>query len=325
MCQSQLAPIERAVQSFLATLKTGRNYSVHTLRAYQRDLSEFMGYLRKQGGKDVSHVSNELMKAWFYQMDGKHYSRSSLLRKQAALRSFLKWCYLEGLLPEYRGESLRFKNKQRKLPQFCTPHEIEQLIANLQGKDWLALRNLALLEFLYGSGARVSELEQAHFRDCNLLEGVLKVFGKRNRERLVPLGDLAVRAYQNYLEVLPAKVRIRPSMPLFLNKNLGPLSQRSIQRLIKGWRDVLGGRYQLTPHVFRHSFATHLLDAGMDLRMLQELLGHQSIMMTMRYSHPTTDGKMSAVKALEKQMTGYNKGSTSKIVPIPKAVNYLCN
>lgn len=278
--------LEQAILQFIDYCRNSRNYSEHTLKSYSTDLNEF---IQNTKAKDVSDLDTNRIKAHLLKLDSSGLARSSVLRKNSSIQSFVRYCKKMGWECSHPARPLRLSNKAKRLPKFLTPEEIETILNAFSSEDWLTVRNLALIEFLYGSGVRVSELENATFNDLDLSKGILKVKGKRKKERLAPLGEMAVKAYQRYMCALTGKLRFDFNTPLFVNRNLKKLNQRSIQRLVKKAGLLTSSRIRVTPHVFRHSFATHLLENGMDLRSLQELLGHKSISTTQIYTHVTFD------------------------------------
>ncbi len=280
------------IHDYMNFLENSLNYSYHTIKSYKTDLCEFARFLQDKKIVRLERLNENLIKNHLYCLESeKKISRRTVIRKLTSIKSFIKFLRKQGLLSVDITKTLRLKNKIKKLPKVISENEIENLLNIFDNSKWLSIRNLAILEILYGSGVRVAELESAKFGDFNMISGVLKVKGKRKKERLVPIGKFALKAYYKYLKAIESKYSYQTNTALFLNKNLKPLTQRSIQRFIKYAALAANTRISVTPHVLRHSFATHLLENGMDLRTLQELLGHVSISTTQIYTHVNFEQK----------------------------------
>jgi len=280
------------IHDYMNFLENSLNYSYHTIKSYKTDLCEFARFLKNKKIVRLEKLNENLIKNHLYFLESeKKVSRRTVIRKLTSIKSFIKFLRKQGLLAVDITKTLRLKNKIKKLPKVISENDIENLLNTFDNSKWLSIRNLAILEILYGSGVRVAELESAKFGDFNMISGVLKVRGKRKKERLVPIGTFALKAYYKYLKAIESKYSYQVNTALFLNKNLKPLTQRSIQRFIKHAALAANTRISVTPHVLRHSFATHLLENGMDLRTLQELLGHVSISTTQIYTHVNFEQK----------------------------------
>ncbi len=280
------------IHDYMNFIGNSLNYSYHTIKSYKTDLCEFASFLQDKKIVRLEKLNENLIKNHlFYLESEKKVSRRTVIRKLTSIKSFIKFLRKQGLLAVDITKTLRLKNKIKKLPKVISENDIENILNIFDNSKWLSIRNLAILEILYGSGVRVAELENAKFGDFNMISGVLKVKGKRKKERLVPIGKFALKAYYKYLKAIESKCSYQANTALFLNKNLKPLTQRSIQRFIKHAALAANTRISVTPHVLRHSFATHLLENGMDLRTLQELLGHVSISTTQIYTHVNFEQK----------------------------------
>ena len=287
-----------AVKQFLEFIRDVKNFSPHTVKNYSLDLSHFSSEMERKGVQEFSTLSPEAIREYLMDLDKKgSLKRRSVVRKYSALKSFFKYARLKEWIRENLTKGLRIPNKIKPLPKFVTSEEMNVVLdTSSSSRDlWIGLRNEAILEFLYGSGVRVSELTQANFGDFNMVAALLKVRGKRKRERLVPVSSFAVTAFREYQKALLGKMAFKFESPLFVNKNLSRIHERTVQRLAKKTGLLSGSRIPLTPHVFRHSFATHLLENGMDLRTLQELLGHKSISTTQIYTHVTFEQKKKTI------------------------------
>jgi len=278
-------PFGRWVRAWLAHLRTEAALSDHTLQAYRRDLGRFSGFLHDQGLKAEQVMTAEVL-AFLASERSRGLAPSSLARCQASLRGFFRWLLQEGHVPINPCAELPGPRLTRPLPKLLSGQQVEALVTAPDTSRPLGLRNRAILELLYATGARVSEV--ADLRSDSVLDdlGVIRCHGKRDKQRLVPLGRAAKEALARYLRderpVLAAK---NPGAPwLFLSKSGRRLGRDRILRIVQNL--ALGlGLPPVTPHVLRHSFATHLLEGGADLRAVQELLGHADIGTTEIYTH----------------------------------------
>ncbi|MFM8551875.1 MAG: tyrosine recombinase XerC, partial [Nitrospiraceae bacterium] len=222
--------------------------------------------------------------------------KSSLARKLAALRSLYRYLAREGLVGRNPAEEVRTPKQPQHLPRVLTKDDADALMELPAGDDLLALRDRAILETLYSTGARVSELVGMNLEDVNMGDGLVRLRGKGRKERIVPIGDVALDSVKEYQAGLPLKAAAgkassRPATPVFRNHRGGRLTARSVERIVGKYSSrLVSGR--VSPHALRHSFATHLLDEGADLRAIQEMLGHVSLGTTQKYTHLATDQLM---------------------------------
>lgn len=275
-------------------LQLERNLSPHTLAAYGRDLREFQAFLLTQKGFQeagdglLARIDQILLRRYLALLHKKN-SKTSIGRKLAALRSFFRYLVREGVLPTNPGELVGTPRREKALPKTLSVDEAFALMDGGEGEELLALRDRAIVETLYSCGLRVSELTGLDVGGLDLDQGLVRVAGKGRKERIVPVGSKAVAALQAYLDA-----RGNPALntPLFLNHRGGRLTPRSVERNLK--RQLLQGGVlkNATPHSLRHSFATHLLDGGADLRSIQELLGHASLSTTQKYTQVSVDQLM---------------------------------
>jgi integrase/recombinase XerC len=304
--------VQAAIEAYLGHLKGERDASAHTLRNYRVDLTQFAAYLRRRsgGGLDASPASvDELaIRGFLARLHGEKLARSSIARKLAALRSFFRFLCRRGLLAANPAELVRAP----RLPVRTTPHlsvdEAFQLLAaptrrlaapaarSRKDTGVLVRRDRAILELFYASGLRIGELTGVVADHLDLQEGLLRVVGKGRKERIVPVGRAALDALRSYLEVrgsLQLKVgNGSATAALFLNARGGPLGVRGVSQVVLRHLLASGLGKKITPHGLRHSFATHLLNAGADLRVIQELLGHARLSTTQRYTHVGLDKVM---------------------------------
>ncbi len=280
--------LAEAVERFLGYLRTVRNLSRHSLAAYGTDLLQLVAFLEARGTTDPGAVTHLDLRAWLGEIRGAGRSRATVARKLAAARSCFKWLCREGFLPADPAAGLRTPRRERLLPRFLSREEMVRLLAAPRGDGLPEVRDRALLETLYSSGIRVSEAAALDEEDLDLKSGVARVLGKGRRERLAGLGRYAVEALREYIAARGrAPARRRRAGALFENRDGGRLSTRGIQRVVARRLAQAGLDPRISPHKLRHSFATHLLDAGADLRSVQELLGHRNLASTQVYTHVT--------------------------------------
>jgi integrase/recombinase XerC len=280
------APLPPELQRFAAHLEAERRASAHTIRAYLADLAQYASFLAAEGTPLVPS-SPALVRA-FVARAAATAGPASLGRKLSTLRSFYGFLVREGLAPGNPARAVSSPRRPKRLPQVLPEEEAAALVEAPAEGTPLALRDRAFLELLYASGLRVSELTGLAVGDVDLAERLVRVLGKRRKERIVPFGTAAAEALQRYLEGARPALAAESGAAgdaLFLNHRGGRLSARSVARRIARWVLAAGLPRHVHPHVLRHSFATHLLGNGADLRGIQELLGHASLSTTQRYTH----------------------------------------
>jgi len=284
-------PTDRAIQAFLDHAQNARGMSAHTLRAYGADLAQFAGFLEERGA-DLATVDLGTLRAFLAALSSRNYAKSTLARKQASLRSFLRWAHRTGSLSRDPSRGLRSPRQDRRLPRFLREEEVQALLEAPDNSP-TGLRDRALLELLYASGLRGGEARALRVDDLDLEAGEVRVReGKGRKERIALIGSHAREAIAVYLRSgrpVLARSAQTASPALLLNKSGGPLSDRGIRRTLERYAAAAGGRVKVTPHVLRHSFATHLLAHGADLRSVQELLGHAHVSTTEIYTHVTSE------------------------------------
>ncbi len=284
-----------AITRFTGWLENERGYSAHTVAAYRRDLLEFAVGVEEL---PVALVDGRRVREWVARLHGRN-KKSSVARKLSSLRSFFKFLARRGVLAKSPMEEVAADRRERTIPVFLTVDEVFRLLETPGDGDSHWRRDRAILEFLYSTGIRVSELAGCNLADLDLAEGSVRVRGKGRKERIVPIGGPAVRALEIYLGERQAHLarlvadgrRVEPQA-LFVNDRGGRLTVRSVERLVQGYSLRAGILSRVTPHALRHSFATHLLEMGADLRSVQELLGHSSLSTTQRYTHLNMDHLM---------------------------------
>ena len=274
----------RYIDKFIDYLKIEKNASDHTIVNYSVDLLDFSKFL---GDASVETVTYLVLRRYLAHMREKNYSKRTIARKLATLRSFFRFLYREGYIKTNPATSISTPKLDKKLPLFLDTGEVVKLIEAPSERDLNGLRDRAILETLYSTGVRVSELVHLNVNDVDFIGGVVKVLGKGRKERLTPIGDKALRAIRNYL----SKRRLgKPAnrKAVFLNKGGTRLTDRSVRRVVGKYIKMVSLREGVSPHTLRHSFATHLLNKGADLRSVQELLGHMNLSTTQIYTHVTT-------------------------------------
>ena len=270
------------LESFIKHLSDERNYSEHTVKAYRGDLENFHGFLLKEE-KKIEDADIATINTYVSTLYGKN-SPASVERKISAIRSFLSYLVRKDIVAQNPAKLVRTPKKGKHLPVFLSVDEVFNLVdVKDPEKNPLRVRDRAVLELLYSSGLRVSELAGATLADLSIGEAIIRVRGKGNKERIVPVGSKALSALGEYLDI---REELKPvSDRIFLNSRGRGITTRSLARIIKKYGLVSGISKNVSPHVLRHSFATHLLAGGADLRAIQEMLGHASLSTTQRYTH----------------------------------------
>jgi len=286
-------PFEQLLLDFLAYLEFERGLSRNTLEAYRGDLQQFGVFLAAQG-LDPLTVGHTQLSGFLAILavgeGGRPASAATLQRKAACLRSFYRHLRREGVIAHDPTAELRGPRRAQKLPTVLSRDEVGRLLGAPRGTAPGALRDRALLELLYACGLRASEAVDLALEDLDLDEELLRARGKGSKERLVPIGRQAVAALRAYLERgRPALVGLRPERHVFVNRRGGGLSRQGLYKIVQGYADAVGLRERMSPHTLRHTFATHLLNGGCDLRTLQEMLGHADIATTQLYTHLSTE------------------------------------
>jgi integrase/recombinase XerC len=282
-----------AIARFLQFLAVERNASAYTVKSYREDLIGLADYLAEShGGRPPSpgDISVLELRAYVAALHEAGYAKTSIARHLASLRSFFRFGQREGWTKTNTAKPLRNPRKGRSLPHFLSAEEIQRLLDAPSTRDPMGLRDGAILETMYSAGLRVSEVVGLNESDIDFESGVLRVRGKGRRERMTPIGSYALRALQRWLPLrkLHAKEPAGAAAPVFVNKFGRRLTTRSVARMLEKYLKLTDLDRRTTPHSLRHSFATHLLDRGADIRSVQELLGHKSLVTTQIYTHVST-------------------------------------
>jgi integrase/recombinase XerC len=285
--------MEEALAEYLRHLALEKNASAHTVKSYREDLTQALDFFRTRLSDQSFQpgaLTTRLLRAHLAWLSEQGYSRSTIARRLAAIRSWCRFLCRQGVLAANPALGLRGPRQEKRLPHFVSREDMARLLATPPADTPLGRRDRAILETLYSAGLRVSELTGLDVADVELSEGVARVCGKGRKERLALLGPPAVEAIEHWLAQRQALAGARAaSLPaLFLNRNGTRLSTRSVGRLLEKYLKQAGLDPRTSPHTLRHSFATHLLDAGADIRSVQELLGHRSLATTQVYTHVST-------------------------------------
>jgi integrase/recombinase XerC len=302
--------LNHLLESFMDFLSTEKGYSEHTCRAYAHDLEDFISYFMnnralsityEEDDKETDHeinvenIGNLIIRGYLGQLHKQEMKKTSIARKLSSIRSFFKFLEKYGVISDNPTESVLTPKQEKPIPKYLSVDDMFRLLDSVKTGDMTGKRNRAILETLYSTGIRVSELVGLNFSDINFSGKTIRVTGKGNKERIVPIGATALAAIQDYREGLhQARIAANQRSPLFLNKNKGRLTARSVARILDTAARKAGLAVPVAPHDLRHSFATHMLDAGLDLRMVQELLGHKQLSTTQRYTHVSIDKLMAA-------------------------------
>jgi len=287
-----MVSFENLADEFLTHLRANLNYSEHTLESYGLDLSQFFQFLRDAGVGDIAQIHYTNIRSYLGELKREERAKATISRKLSCLRSFFKYLCRQGYLNHNPMVTISTPKREKRLPRFFYPEEVDALLELPDRNDPLGIRDAAILELFYSSGLRLSEVEGLTLADLDLGRGYVRVFGKGSKERMVPLGGAAKRAIARYLsEVRPVLLEKNgaPSEYVFLNYRGTRLSGRSIQRMFDKYLKRLAFNRKMSPHTLRHTFATHLLENGADLRVVQELLGHVDLSSTQIYTHLTKE------------------------------------
>lgn len=303
--------MEKTVEEFIKHLSSERNFSGHTLRNYQSDISQFHEYLQGVFKKneltpeDMRNADHIMIRAFLSSLYEKGLAKSSVARKISTIRTFFNFLCREGILANNPGRMVSTPRRGKPLPKFLSVDEADRLMGTPDGSDSTSARDRAILETFYSAGLRIGEIVAINLEDLNLSDGLIKVKGKGRKERIVPVGGKAIEAIKDYLSmdankhkplchpepVSGSQTMPEKGYPVFLNKYGKRITTRSVHRIVEKYKN-LSGLWDITPHSLRHSFATHLLEGGADLRSVQEMLGHSNLSTTQRYTHVSMDKLM---------------------------------
>lgn len=293
--------MQTIIERFSTYLQHERDVSPHTYKNYLVDLQQFHSFVQEKypriasdGEGRLSEVDASVIREYVSRMYDS-WSPSSMARKLASLRTFFNYCMRVGIVSSNPAKEVATPKIPKRVPKFLTVDEVFALLDAAAGEDVLGARDRAILELLYASGLRVSELVGLNIEDVDLKSGTVRVLGKGRKERIVPMGEKARTSLDTYLQKRHQLLgKVANEKGFFLNRHGGRLTARSIERLLGKYIRRSGLQKSVTPHVLRHTFATHLLGAGADMRGIQELLGHSSLSTTQKYTHVGVDKLMKA-------------------------------
>ncbi len=269
---------QELLEKYTVYLQVERFYSANTIENYQRDVTAFLKYIKR----DLKQITeNDIQK--YLQYLHKNYAENTVLRKYSSLKNCFKYLYSERLINNYPCSNIKVRKKTKKIPEFIDNKQINQLLKSIEIKDHFSARDQVILDILYATGIRVSELIEIKIKDIDFNEQFIKVTGKGDKERFVPFDHITKTDIINYLEKYRSKFGTNSEW-LIVNHHNRQLTRQGCYKIIKKHGEKVGIK-KLTPHMFRHSVATHLLNQGMDLKFVQELLGHENITTTQIYTH----------------------------------------
>ncbi len=293
--------MRRLIERFSTYLRFEKGASLHTHKNYLVDITQFFNFLEKRnpgigasGIERIGEVDANVVREYLGQMFDRM-SPSSMARKLASLRTFFSYCLRQGLILNNPAKEVATPKIPKRVPKFLTVDEVFTLLGSPTTADPLGSRDRAIMELLYASGLRVGELVALNVEDVDLTAPSVRVMGKGRKERIVPMGEKAVASLAGYLEFRPTLVSDEVAQrAMFVNRQGGRLTARSVERMLAKYIKQCGMQKTVTPHVLRHTFATHLLGAGADMRGIQELLGHASLSTTQKYTHVGIEKLMEA-------------------------------
>ncbi|MFA6142948.1 MAG: tyrosine recombinase XerC [Candidatus Omnitrophota bacterium] len=277
--------MQRYIEKFINYLKVEKNSSPHTITNYEVDLKFFASFL---GERDITSIDHLALRKFLAEMRNKNYAKRTVARKLASLRSFFKFLFREGHIKNNPITAISTPKLDKKLPVVLDVAKVKKLVEAPPEDTSAGLRDRAILETLYSAGIRVSELVGLDADDVDFISEVIKVFGKGRKDRIVPVGSLAISALRKYMD-RRSDDKVKDKDAVFLNKSGKRLTDRSVRRILDKYVRQTSVAEHISPHSLRHSFATHLLDRGADLRSVQELLGHMNLSTTQIYTHVTME------------------------------------
>lgn len=278
------------LQQFIRYIQVEKNFSVHTVREYETDIEQFLFFLESEGVQRFEEVEYLHARIYVTQLYDAGLARATISRKISAVRSFFRYLNREFQLDDAPFRSLYHPKKEERLPSFFYEQELEQLFVANEGQDLKSLRNMALLELLYATGIRVSECVGLELSQLDLDYSIVRVMGKGRKERIVPFGQFAHDALTQYLEqARPMLVKQKEHKRIFVNLRGDELTDRGVRHILKEMMKNAELHSNIYPHMLRHTFATHLLNNGADMRTVQELLGHSHLASTQVYTHVTKE------------------------------------
>ncbi|MFO7890839.1 MAG: tyrosine recombinase XerC [bacterium] len=279
------------INDFLQYLSSQRQYSHHTIEAYRRDILQFFELLYFNGSsknKNINDIARHDIRNFISSLIRYGMSKKSAQRKIAALKSFFAFLYKQNRIHKNPVSGIALPKQEKVLPKFLQEHEVSEIFKKIDTGSPSGIRDRAIIELFYSTGIRLSELSGLNIQDIDLHAGTIRVQGKGSKQRIVPIGKCACRAMREYLTQKQNFFTVKDKEALFLNRYGKRISNRGIQLRVSKWLSLVSEKKGLSPHILRHSFATHLLDRGADLQAVRELLGHSSLSTTQVYTHLST-------------------------------------
>ncbi len=290
--------MEKMIEKYLRYLKIERNASVHTITSYKNDLTSFNNFCKTQfeiapSNVDINLVTRLTLRLWLGNLSEEGLAKSSIARKVAALKSFFKYCFKRGYIEKNPAHLLVIPKKEKTLPKTVTPDDIVRLLESIDISSPQGLQDRAILEILYSTGIRVSELVSLNILDVDLTSSQISVIGKGNKQRMIPIGSTAHRIIKEFLmersKLYGKRTDADAHRALFLAASGQRIYDRSIRHTVERYLKIHSEVTQKSPHVLRHSFATHMLDNGADIRIIKEFLGHSNLAATQIYTHTSVE------------------------------------
>lgn len=278
------------IEQFLGYLTNERRYSDNTVTSYQRDLEDLLLFLETTGSVEIGKIDYQDMRLFLAYLTEKQLSSATIMRKLSSVRSFFKYAMREGYVSHQPLELIHYQNRKQRLPEFFYEEEMQQLLDSAyQLETPTILRDRAILELFYSSGLRLSELRQLTLKQINISVQLIRVVGKGNKERIVPLGDKAMKALKQYLQQWREQyVNGDTQGAVFITEKGKAKSTAQVRKVLEKLSQAAGLTVSMYPHKLRHTFATHLLNHGADMRSVQEMLGHENLSSTQIYTHLST-------------------------------------
>ncbi|MEG0259168.1 MAG: tyrosine recombinase XerC [Lysinibacillus sp.] len=285
-----LVSSKEALEQFMLYVQVEKNFSIHTVREYESDLLEFLAFLESENIADLTSVEYIHARLFVTKLYDEKKARSSVSRKISSIRSFFRFLNRQFAIDDTAFRSLYHPKKEKRLPSFFYEEELEKLFEDNIDEDPKSLRNMAILELLYATGIRVSELTAISMKDVDFHYSIVRVMGKGRKERIIPFGQYANEAMKKYMDqARPIFMKNTNHQQLFVNMRGGELTPRGVRYILSEMIEKASLHTKIYPHMLRHTFATHLLNNGADLRTVQELLGHAHLSSTQVYTHVTKE------------------------------------
>ena len=284
------AQTKEALDQFIRYVQIEKNFSLHTVREYHSDLIEFFSFLDSEGIENITEVDYIHARLFVTKLYDEQKARTSISRKISSIRSFFRFLNREHHIDDAPFRSLYHPKKEERLPSFFYEEELAELFEKNKGTEPMQIRNMALLELLYATGMRVSECVAVELRDIDFHYSIIRVMGKGRKERIIPFGQYAHDALVHYIEqVRPQLMKNKNHQKVFVNMRGGELTARGVRYILSEMIEHASMHTKIYPHMLRHTFATHLLNNGADMRTVQELLGHANLSSTQIYTHVTKE------------------------------------